>query len=62
MNWPEFVQACEVEMRKANVDPEKVTVRVEVSDSYYDANLERAWIYVSEWSDPPGKYLIFFGG
>jgi hypothetical protein len=59
MNWPEFVAACEEEMRRENVNPDDVTMRVEVSDGYYDGNLTPMRIVIMEYYDKP--HLVLWG-
>ncbi|NUP79737.1 MAG: hypothetical protein HOV96_19550 [Nonomuraea sp.] len=59
MNWPEFVVMAELAMREAGVDPDDVTMRVEVGDSYYNADTTPDGIGVSRYNDRP--YLVIWG-
>lgn len=67
MNWKEFVEVCEQKMADAGIRQKgtDVIVRVEVGDSYYDANVTSKSIYISDYTGSPhepGMYLVIFGG
>jgi hypothetical protein len=49
MNWPEFVAECEELMTKAGVDPTKLAVRVEVSDSHYDTDVKPGTVHLQNY-------------
>lgn len=58
MNWPDFVVMCEATMRDKGIDPYSVTIRVEVTDSYYDADVTPEKIGIAMYDKP---YLVING-
>lgn len=59
MNWLEFVAEAESVMAHGLVSPENVTVRVEVSDSFYDKDITADCLSVREYND--GFRFIIWG-
>lgn len=58
MNWPEFVAECEREMMEKGIKPDSVTMRVEVTDAFYDADVTPAKIGIATYDK---TYLVING-